>query len=254
MLKKTLIFLVLIFSIKAVGAFASESDSLIRVANKHYADNEYNSAAMIYQSLIDEGYKSFGIYYNLGNAYYRMNNYARAILNYERALQLNPSDNDIQFNLELAKAHIVDEIDVIPQFFLKRWLSTLTNKFGPNIWAYVSIVSFVLFLLLFLIYLFSGKILLKQIAFYLSLLLFVISISGYYFSAQSKKILSQHNHAIILSASVTVKSSPNDYGTNLFILHEGTKIELLDSIGQWNEIRISNGNKGWIPNDAFERI
>ncbi len=245
----------IILIIQATCTWAtSDPDSLIRVANQAYAANDYSMAAKIYQSVIDSGYGSSGAYYNLGNTYYRMNDYAHAILNYERALLLDPTDKDIRFNLDLANAHTVDKIDTIPEFFLKRWLNRLLILFNTNTWAVISMTAFILLLVFLLVFLFSGKMVLKQTFFYAFLLLILVSAAGFYFSAQSRKNLIDNNFAIIMSPSVTAKSSPDEYGTNLFILHEGTKVEVADSISNWSEIKISNGNKGWVENPAFEKI
>ena len=177
-----------------------------------------------------------------------------AILNFERALLLAPANKDIKFNLELANAHVVDKIDVIPEFFLKRWLRDLTRIATSNIWAILSMSAFILFLILLITYLFSAKRFVKQLSFYTFIIAFMISVICFVFSAQRSKMLTERRHAIIVAPSVTAKSSPDEYGTNLFILHEGTKVEVVDSVDLWNEIKISNGNKGWVQKSAFERI
>jgi len=234
--------------------FAFNPDSLVQAGNRYYVSNDYQKAADIYQLVIDSGFAAPELYFNLGNSYYRMNNYALAILNYERALLLAPANKDIKFNLELANAHVVDKIDIIPEFFLKRWLRDLTKIATSNTWAILSMSAFILFLILLMTYLFSAKRLMKQLSFYTFIISFMISVICFVFSAQRRKMLTERQHAIILAPSVTAKSSPDEYGTNLFILHEGTKVEVVDSVDLWNEIRISNGNKGWIQKSAFERI
>ena len=234
--------------------FAFNPDSLVQAGNRYYVSNDYQKAANIYQLVIDSGFAAPELYFNLGNSYYRMNNYALAILNYERALLLAPANKDIKFNLELANAHVVDKIDIIPEFFLKRWLRDLTKIATSNTWAIISMSAFILFLILLMTYLFSAKRLMKQLSFYTFIFSFMISVICFVFSAQRRKMLTERQHAIIVAPSVTAKSSPDEYGTNLFILHEGTKVEVVDSVDPWNEIKISNGNKGWIQKSAFERI
>ncbi|MBN2214246.1 MAG: tetratricopeptide repeat protein [Bacteroidales bacterium] len=234
--------------------FAFDADSLVQTGNKYYVSNDYQKAADAYHTVIDSGFVAAELYFNLGNAYYKMNNHALAILNYERALLLAPSDKDIRFNLELANAHVVDKIDIIPEFFVKRWLKDLVKIATSNTWAILSMSAFILFLVLLITYLFSSKRFVKQLSFYLFILSFTGSVFCFIFSAQRMKMLEERQSAIIIAPSVTAKSSPNEYGTNLFILHEGTKVEVTDSVGFWNEIRISNGNKGWIQKQTFERI
>ena len=237
-----------------MSAFGFKADSVVQAGNLYYVNNDYQKAADSYQLVLDSGYVAAELYFNLGNAYYRMNNYALAILNYERALLLAPSDKDIKFNLQLANAHVVDKIDVIPEFFLKRWILKVIGFTSSNIWAIISMSAFIVFMMLFLIYLFTAKMFLKQFSFYLLILFFVISAACFVFSRSRQQMIMMRNGAIIVAPSVTAKSSPDEYGTNLFILHEGTKVEVVDSIGKWNEIKISNGNKGWVKSSAFELI
>lgn len=248
------ILLVIIHINLFLSVFAVDADSLIQAGNRYYVSNDYQKAADIYQLVVDSGFIAPELYFNLGNAYYKMNNYARAILNYERALLLAPANKDIKFNLELANMHVVDKIDVIPEFFVKRWLRNLTKTATTNTWAVISMLTFGLFLILLAFYLFSSGRLVKQLSFYMFILSFIISVTCYVFSAQRKNMLEERQAAIIIAPSVTAKSSPDEYGTNLFILHEGTKVEVTDSIDRWNEIKISNGNKGWIQKSTFERI
>ncbi len=237
-----------------LSVFAIDADSLVQAGNRYYVSNDYQKAADTYQLVIDSGFTAPELYFNLGNAYYRMNNYARAILNYERSLILAPANKDIKFNLELANMHVVDKIDVIPEFFVKRWLRNLTKTATSNTWAVISMLTFGLFLILLAFYLFSSGTFVKQLSFYMFILSFILSVICYVFSAHHKNMLEERQVAIIIAPSVTAKSSPDEYGTNLFILHEGTKVEVTDSIDRWNEIRISNGNKGWIQKSTFERI
>lgn len=234
--------------------FAFNPDSLVQAGNSYYVSNDYQKAADTYQLVIDSGFAAPELYFNLGNSYYRMNNFALAILNYERALLLAPANKDIKFNLELANAHVVDKIDIIPAFFLKRWLRDFTEIATSNTWAILSMSAFVLFLILLMTYLFSAKRFIKQLSFFTFIISFMISVICFVFSAQRMKMLTERQHAIIVAPSVTAKSSPDEYGTSLFILHEGTKVEVVDSVDLWNEIKISNGNKGWIQKSAFERI
>ncbi|HJX70728.1 MAG TPA: tetratricopeptide repeat protein [Bacteroidales bacterium] len=234
--------------------FAIDADSLVQAGNRYYVSNDYQKAADTYQLVIDSGFVAPELYFNLGNAYYKMNNYALAILNYERALLLAPANKDIKFNLELANAHVVDKIDIIPEFFLKRWIRDLIRVATSNTWAIMSMSAFILFLILLITYLFSAKRFIKRSSFFMFILTFMISVICFVFSAQRMRMLEERQSAIIIAPSVTTKSSPDEYGTNLFILHEGTKVEVLDGVDLWNEIKIRNGNKGWIQKSAFERI
>ena len=183
-----------------------------------------------------------------------MHNIGKAILNYEKAKLLDPKDEDIQFNLELANSLIVDKIDEIPVFPLKLWFNNLILIFSSNIWAILSIISFVIFLIALLIYLFAKTILLKKISFWIGALLLIVSISTCIFSYHNKKLLTKHEYAIVLSPSLTAKSTPDENGTDLFVIHEGLKVKVEDKLGEWCEIKLSDGNKGWVKTGNLENI
>ena len=230
------------------------TDSLFTLANKFYTEGKYSEAITNYEAIIALGKMSAELYYNLGNAYFKLNDIAHAILYFERAYLLNPSDDDIAFNLDLARAYTTDKIEAIPDFFVVKWFMSISNIFSSNAWAFLAISFFVLTLLLLVIYQFSGKYLIKKNAFissWIALLLFIVSLS---FSISQKNRIINSNHAIITTSAISVKSSPSDNSNDLFILHAGTKIETLRNVGEWCEIRIADGNKGWVPKSAFERI
>jgi tetratricopeptide (TPR) repeat protein len=234
--------------------FAFEADSVIKFGNDSYANGLYYYAIEAYKQAIDSGYKAPGLYYNLGNAYYKINNIPLAILNYERAKKLDPYDDDISHNLTLANAHVVDKIDVIPEFIIKTWIRNIVSLADPDRWAVISISAFLLFLVLFLIYLFSARIALKKFTFWLGILILFISASAFYSALKRKELLTAKDSAIIISPTVTAKSSPAESGVDLFIIHEGTKIIIEDSLDIWNRIRIGDGTVGWIRKEDMEII
>lgn len=230
------------------------ADSLFTLANKFYTEGKYTEAITNYEAIVASGKVSAELYYNLGNAYFKLNDIAHAILYFERAYLLNPSDDDISFNLDLARAYTTDKIEAIPDFFVVEWFMSISNIFSSNAWAFLANSFFVLALILLIIYQFSGKYLIKKNAFitsWITLLLFMVSLS---FSISQKNRIINSKHAIITTSAISVKSSPSDTSNDLFILHAGTKIETLRNVGEWYEIRIADGNKGWLPKSAFERI
>ena len=240
------VMIAILFNFFMSCLFGFQPDSLVKTGNNLYAKGQYYHAINVYEQVVDSGYEASELYFNLGNAYYKVNNIALAILNYERAKKLNPRDGDITHNLAIANAHVVDKIDIIPEFFLKNWITNIVNITGSDIWAIISISSFILFLLLFLIYLFSGRIGIKKLSFWLGILIFFISISSFYSSLRRKVILTLHNSAIIITPTVTAKSSPAETGVDLFVIHEGSRVKIVDSIDIWNEIKLSDGKRGWI--------
>ncbi len=229
-------------------------DALQDKANQHYIAGEYDDAISAYNEILNTNKVSAEVYYNLGNAYYKNNQFTQAILNYERAKLLAPNDEDIQFNLDLANQHVVDAIDPLPHVFFIRWWNNITNKFSVDQWARISVVSFLVFLILAGLFFFTRNGAIKRISFWAGILIVVISIFSFNFAARHKKRITEHNFAIIVQPSVTVKSSPSESGTDLFLIHEGLKVEIRDSLAGWKEIRLSDGNQGWLPENSIERI
>ncbi|UCH13536.1 MAG: tetratricopeptide repeat protein [Bacteroidales bacterium] len=248
------VLIVILFSFFMPCLFGFHPDSLVKTGNNLYAKGDFYHAIDVYEQIVDSGYEASELYFNLGNAYYKVNNIARAILNYERAKKLNPRDEDIKHNLTIANAHVVDKIDIIPEFFLKTWITGFTNITSSDTWAIISILSFILFLLLFLIYLFSGRIGIKKLSFWLGVLMFLISISSFYSSFKRKRFLTLMDSAIIITPTVTAKSSPAETGVDLFVIHEGSRVKVVDSIDVWNEIKLSDGKRGWVRKTDLTKI
>lgn len=251
------VVLFFIFSLFFYANGKAQSDSLyllIEQGNKAYIASEFDKAIESYEQVIGAGYSSSELYYNLGNAYYRNTDYKSAILNYERALLISPDDENILANLEFARNHIQDRIEIIPKFFLLRWIDGLVKIFPAKTWAYISIASFILFLALVFSFLFARSLSLRKLAFFFSVLFLFVSAWSFYGAAVQNKKQTKHNEAIVFSPSVTVKSSPTSNGTDLFIIHEGLKVKVLDSTNGWKEIRLSDGKIGWLKEDAIVSI
>jgi tetratricopeptide (TPR) repeat protein len=223
-------------------------------ANQAYTNGDYTQAIDHYEMILEHGYESAALYYNLGNAYYKQNIIDKAILNYERALLLKPNDEDIKYNLEMANRLTVDRIEKLPEFFLDVWFRNSINWFSSNQWAIISISAFVLALIFISIYLYTRKYGIKKLSFWLGLALVLVTIFSLIFSYQQKKKIIIKDTAIVMSPSVTVKSSPDLSGTDLFVIHEGTKVWLQDEVGEWKEIKLSDGSKGWLRTDDIEEI
>lgn len=233
----------------ATVANASKTD-----ADSAYAHSDYASAIQLYESLLKKG-ESPDIYYNLGNSYYKVDNLAKAILNYERALLLKPGDSNIRFNLEMAKSKTVDKVSPVNEMFFVTWTRSLTNYMGADAWAKFGIASFILLLLSLLSYIFAKQIIIKKIGFIASITLFILVVITNICATQQKEASVNRKTAIVIAPSVTIKSTPNESGTDLFILHEGRKVEITDnSMKGWKEIRLEDGNVGWVQSNAIEII
>ena len=251
-MKKRFFILIMIFL--AVVNLSAQSD-LLKQANEAYTKNDFQTAADMYEKLLKDNGESATVYYNLGNCYYKLNKVAPSILNYERALLLEPGNSDIRFNLEIAKLKTVDKIEPIGNFFLTEWLRDIQNLLSTNAWSYLSIVCFVLLIVCLFIFFFARLTIIKKLAFYFGAGFLVIVIFGNIFAYNQKQRLAQRNEAIIFAPTTTIKSSPDNSGTDLFILHEGTKVKLKNNkLVNWNEIVTADGNVGWIINSEFEVI
>ena len=231
---KTLIITLLV----SISSFAS--DQLFEKANRTYNNSDYTSAITLYDSILTIGLESSELYYNLGNCHYKAQDWANAIWHYEKSLKLEKNDKTIQ-NLELANLKIIDRIEEIPQLFYKKWWSSFISIFNTFSWQLISILIIWLALTIKILSQFTNY----KKEYFLSILysLALISVFATYSSYQ-RNITKKE--AIIFTSSVVVNSAPTKNSTNLFSLHSGSKIEILDTIGEWINIKIANGNSGWI--------
>lgn len=244
----------LIFLLPAV-LFAQENNKqLWEKANAFFTTEEYQKALEIYQQIVDSGEESADLYFNLGNAYYKTGDVNNAILNYERAKVLAPHDEDIDFNLNIANQFVVTKIEELPQPFFLRWRTSVVNKYPTDTWATISIVSFLLFLILLGLYIFSKLVSVKRISFFVGILAVIFAGFTFSFAAQQKKKIVERKQAIVFCPRVTVKSSPTQTGTDLFLIYEGLKVEITDSLNTWKEIKLADGNEGWLPDSCIVKI
>lgn len=249
MATKTMLILVVCLS------YVTTSFAVTKVeADSAYARGEFQQAIKDYEALLKQG-ASADLYYNLGNAYYRTENITRAVLNYERALLLSPGDRDIRFNLQIAQSKTIDKIVPESEMFFFTWYRTLVNLMSVDGWARTSLVSLALVIILLLVYLFSNHIWLRKIGFFGGIVLLLLFVISNVFAWQQKQNLLFRKGAIVIAPSVTVKSTPANNGTDLFVLHEGTKVMITDSsMKDWKEIRIADGKEGWIESKQLEEI
>ena len=228
-------------------SFGNEySDSLV-AANNYYKQEQYEKAINTYQFITASGYEAPEVYYNLGNAYFKLKNTTLAIYYFEKALRLAPNDKDIIHNLKLSNANTIDNIDIKQDFFVARWYKELSRKLSLDGWAIISISLFVSCLILMIIYLFSGKVVLKKLSFFFSVLFLLLSLFAFSLANKQLRWLEGEKEAIIYSPTVTIKSSPETNGTDRFLLHEGTKVKIIKLYDDWYEIQLLDGkSKGWV--------
>mgnify|MGYP003303208700 CR=1 FL=1 len=226
--------------------------TLFADANTQYAEGNYAEAALQYEQIIAEQ-PSAEAYYNLGNAYFKQGELAQAILAYERALRIEPSYKDAKHNLLFAQSRIVDNIEDTQSFFLSNWLKAIRNALGLPTWIGLSIALFIYTLIGLFLFAFSQTIWLRKTAFYTSMVALIISIVACVNAGSLHKRDTQRAEAIITQGIVNAKSSPDRSGTDLFTIHEGTKVEITETIGEWCCIHVGN-YIGWMPLAHLERI
>ncbi len=254
-IKSVLVILAIQFAFSAKLSAQTDDDYfLLEQGNKAYTAGKFEDAVKIYQKLVNAGYSSGELYYNLGNAYYRTGDYKSAILNYERAKLLMPDDENILTNLEYSQRFVQDKIETVPKFFLVDWANSFIDMFTEKIWATISIFCFILFLAGVIAFLFTKILTLRKLSFYVGILAIFISILAFYSAGKQKQRITQHNTAIVFSPAVTVKSAPNENGTDLFIIHEGLKVTITSRSNGWKEIKLSDGKVGWLPDDSVVEI
>ena len=251
-MKKFLISFLVIFCSFQLVAKTMNPD--VEAANKAYNKEKYNDAITLYNKVLEKGEESSDLYYNLGNCYFRLNNYPMAILNFERAKKLNPADADIEFNLKISNTKIIDKIETVPQLFFVKWWILLSNLLSYDNWSIVSIIAIGLFFVTLFIYLSSSTYQIKKISFWIGCSLFIITVFSIHFAYRQYSNINAKNQAIIFTPTVTVKSSPDEKGADKFVIHEGTKVLLLDELNNWVKIRIANGSNGWVEKQCFEVI
>ena len=223
-------------------------------ADTEYQKGNYQQAIRDYEEILKNG-ESAEIYFNLGNAYYRTDNITKAVLNYERARLLSPGDDDINFNLQFARSKTIDKITPQSEMFFVTWYKSLVNFTSVDNWAKTGILCIVMALLLVLLYLFGPQLMLRKIGFFGGLAFFVIFLLSNLFAFQQKQALDNRTGAIIMTPSVNIKKTPAKNSADQFVLHEGTRVDIIDKgMTDWRCIRVGDGREGWIETKAIEEI
>lgn len=245
---------VLSLALVSLLAHAADLAEMKIQADSAYARADYETAVKLYGKLAKQNATS-DVCYNLGCAYYRLDDMAHSVLWFERALKLDPSDKDILTNLEMARTKTIDKIIPQHEFILFTYFRAMTNWFSLRTWTIIALLSFVLVLVLLLLFWASDSIFARKCAFSSAVLLLLVCILSNVCAVQQRNFKQTHTSGIIISPAVTVKSTPADNGNDLFVLHEGSKVEILDSsLKEWCEVSIADGKVGWIPKKSFDLI
>ncbi|MFB3055763.1 MAG: tetratricopeptide repeat protein [Ignavibacteriaceae bacterium] len=233
---------------------ASDEENTLQKGNTYYREGAYDKAIEEYKKLVDEGYIGTSLFYNMGNANYRIGKIGYAILYYEKALELSPSDEDVKHNLDFAHLSTVDRIQPLPRFFLFDWWEALLGLFSDNGWVYVVFVLYLLVILLVGAYSYSKTVKQQKIFFFSGIscvFLLAFSISLLVIKVNREVTLKS---GVIVEQFVTVKFSPDSQSTDAFVIHEGLKVNLEDQLDKWIKIRLANGKVGWVEQTYVEQI
>lgn len=238
------------------GASANEIDAaaLLKKGNEAYAKNQFREAALAYQQILDAGYESATVYFNLGNAYYKLTEIPDAILNYEKALKLNPGDSDIQLNLQLANLKITDRIEGVPEFFLSRWWREFVSFIPLGTLSVFIVICSIAGFVSMIIYLYLTTVWPKKLAFYSGVALLSLALIFVIMAAVQSNYLNNGKEGIVFSGAADVKSGPDDKQKTLFVVHEGTKVNIQEQNDNWIKITLANGNGGWIKLTDIKKI
>ena len=251
--KYLLLILITAVSYTSFGSI-HHADTLISKANEAYNQGLYDSAIATYSLVLDQNLESYQLYYNMGNAYFKKNDLASAILFYEKAKKIAHNDEDVLFNLNIANSMIVDKIEKVPELFYKKWWNYFYNMFGEDMWTVFSVVSWIILLLFIGIFSIARTRKVKKLSFYLGLLFLFTSVATFGLSSQKYYYTKEHKEAIIFTPTISAKSSPTQSAVDLFVIHEGTKVRIMDKVQGWVKIKILNGSVGWLPAESLKRI
>lgn len=232
----------------------TSNEQLWESGNQSYISKDYATAIDSYNAILNSGVNSAELFYNLANAYYKQDDMAKAILYYNKAAKLAPTDSDTLYNLTVAQERIKDNIDELPEFFMFTLHKNMYSMLNSGQWAIFSLILLLFAGVFMLLFLLSPKLQLRKVGFFAMLVSFVLSASATSYSIGQRREMLDDTKAIVMVKSVTAKSSPDYSSTDLFILHEGTKVEIGKQIGLWSEITIADGKQGWILSENIETI
>jgi len=223
-------------------------------ANLLYEEGDYKQATELYNRLLDKGYISDDLHYNLANSYFKTKDIAPAILHYERALKINPTNEDATNNLALANEKTVDKIEQVPELFFYRWFDSIVNIFTIDTWAKFAVGLFFIGLICFTLYLLTQTLQLKKLAFHSFSIVIILGLISWFMAFQQERSLKTQQYAIIMNPTVNINSSPSEGNSQLFVLHEGSKVKIKEEIDGWFRVALPNGNEGWVEKIELEAV
>lgn len=247
---KKLFYLLILVS----GSLFAQSEKLFEEANAAYAEGDYEEAIEKYNEILSNGETAAAVHFNLGNAHYKLNNIAPSIYHYEKALQIAPNDEDVRNNLEFAQNMAVDAIDEAPQSQFSNWIRSGYTLFSTTGWGWIGIAFMLLFVCLFLAYFYSRRPLMKRILFISGVVFLLLAIASVFVGYSRQEMIENEDYGIVFSEEAGVRAEPNLRSDEIFYLHEGAKVEILEDFQEWSRIRLANGNQGWMQSEHFRRL
>lgn len=232
----------------------AQNDSLFNRASEDYNAGNYEAAADKYLKILDNGAHSAAVYYNLGNCNYKLNRIAPSIYYYEKALMLTPNDPEIESNLAFARNMTLDDIEAIPESGISRIVSRITGLLSFDQWSVAGVVLMLLFVGFYIAYYYLRYASHKRMAFIASIVAFLLSVTSVFFAYLEYTGYMAEQPAIIFAEEATVKSEPNSRSAEAFLLHEGTKVQVLEGLNDWNKIQLADGTTGWIPKKDLKML
>ena len=233
---------------------SQNNNSLFDSANYHYSKGNYDKAIQLYERIVNNNVEAPELYFNLGNAYYKTNRIGWAILYYEKAKKLSPKDEDVENNLTLATLKTEDKINPLPQLFIAEWISNVTDLMSEKNWSITCICVLCISLVFFALYFSSAIPLFKKIFFYSAFTALIIAITTFFLAQHKCAEIKNNTYAVVIAPTTTINSSPAEKSTKLFILHEGATVKITDEDDGWIEIKLANGNVGWVKKKDIARI
>lgn len=247
---RNIVYILLFF----FGSISAQNEKIFEQANTLYNEGKFAEAIDRYEVILNTSQHSAALYFNIANAHYKLNNIAPSIYYYEKALALQPNDKDIKSNLAFANNMRIDAIDTLPEVGLSRFVKKITNSMTFNTWAKASVVLVILFVVFYLLYYFTFSTRKKRFyfissTFSIGLACIVLIITFYNYN-----VVKKHNPAIVFAQESQVKSEPNLRSDEAFVLHEGTKVQVLDTVNSWKKIKLTDGKTGWIPSEDIKLL
>lgn len=251
---KRAIFIFTIFIFSLSGIAAQTPQERYAQAGELYSSGDFSGAAAIYRKLYEEGFRNSDLLYNAGNAFFKTGDYASAILFYERARLVDPADEDIGYNLQIARSRVTDRFETIPQLFFVRWFDFMALLAPTNVWAIIALALFVAAMLCAVIFLTIARAKGRLLSFWLAVVALLFSALTVSLALRNDSLVNHNSGAVITCSIVTGRSAPGDNGSELFIIHSGSKVTVEQELGGFLEVRLPDGHKGWIRSECMEKI